>query len=277
VTLTETKRALAEIGLEPTRSLGQNFLVDQNILPILLEAAELQPGETVIEIGAGLGALTQALLAAGAEVVAVEKDARLVAFLGKRFAGRKRLQLIPGDALEAGLIPATGDYKLVANLPYAVSTAILKRFVEAGRPPRRIVAMLQREVGDRLAAKPGTADYSMLTVFTQMRYRVSLRHRVSRRCFHPAPDVDSAVVLMEYQPHPLLASTDAERLAQVVRAGFAQRRKQFAKLLRQAGCDAERVEQAFATLGLPGAVRAEALSVEQFLLLTKELSRGRNV
>jgi len=277
VTLTETKRALDEIGSAPTKSLGQNFLIDQNILRIVVEAAEIVRNEPVLEIGAGLGVLTQALLEAGATVTAVEKDVRLHGFLQRRFAGRKNVKLIQGDALTLDLERAPSDFKLIANLPYSISTAILRRFVDSPVPPRRMVLMLQREVGARLAAAPGSRDYSVLTVCTQVKYRVTIRHVVSRRCFYPAPEVDSAIVVLEYRPHPRWKEADAGLFNGIVHAGFGQRRKQFAKLLRKAGFTAEQVESGFATLGLPAGVRAEALSVEQLLQLTKELSDGRNV
>ena len=274
MTLTECKQTLEEIGLQPTKSLGQNFLIDQNILRIVVETAEVRPGDTVWEVGAGLGALTGALLQEGAHVMAVEKDARSTTFLRRRFRDDKNLTLIHGDALTIQFPPPAPGYKLVANLPYSISTAILKRFVESEQPPRKMVLMLQREVGERLAAKPGTPDYGVLTVFTQVNYRVSLRHIVKRRCFYPAPDVDSVIVALDYAPHPLLDRTDRARFADHVRTGFAQRRKQFAKLLTHSGLAREQIEQAFQALKFPLDVRAEKLSVEQFLLLARELSNG---
>jgi 16S rRNA (adenine1518-N6/adenine1519-N6)-dimethyltransferase len=277
MTLTDTKRALDEIGLRPTKSLGQNFLIDQNILRITIEAAELKAGESVLEIGAGLGALTQALLETGANVTAIEKDERLFRFLQQRFASRKRLSLVHADALTFDTRPSTLDAKLIANLPYSISTAILKQFVESQHPPRKMVLMLQREVGHRLAAKPGTSDYGLLTVFTQAKYRVRIRHVVSRHCFYPAPEIDSAVVVLDYQPLPLCSDDIGAVFSQVVHAGFGQRRKQFAKLLRHAGFGVEQIARAFATIRAPSDVRAESLSVEQFLLLAKELSRGRTL
>lgn len=277
MTLTECKRALEEIGLAPTKSMGQNFLIDQNILRIVIETADVQPYEAVLEIGAGLGVLTEALLEKGANVIAVEKDEKLFAFLERRFSQRKKLKLIHADALTLDSPLSTLDYKLIANLPYSISTAILKRFVESESPPRRMVLMLQREVGERLAAKPGIRDYGVLTVFTQAKYRVSLRHIVSRRCFYPAPEIDSAVVVLDYCPNPLLSESNLGMFARLVHVGFGQRRKQFAKLLRREGFPSERVEIVFAALKFSPDVRAEALSVDQFLLLAKQLSHGRNL
>ncbi len=297
MTLTECKRAIEEIGLQPTKSLGQNFLIDGNILRISIETAAVERGETVVEIGPGMGILTEALLERGAHVVAIEKDARLVAFLQQRFARRKNLTLIHGDALAVSLdtalgrVPARGDrdasapaeegglgarsYKVIANLPYSVSTAILRQFVDSQSPPRKMVLMLQREVGERLAAKPGSKEYSLMTVFTQAKYRVSLRHVVSRTCFYPVPEVDSAIVVLDYQPHPGLGTADHEIFARIVHAGFAQRRKQFAKMLRGAGFGTEQVEKAFDGLQFEPRVRAEALSVEQFVALARELRARR--
>lgn len=277
MTLSECKRALEEIGVQPTKSLGQNFLVDQNILRILIESAAISHGEAVVEIGPGLGVLTAGLLEAGAEVKAIEKDGRLVQFLKRRFARRRNLELIHADALTVDSLATSNARKVVANLPYSISTAILKRFVESPVPPTRMVLMLQREVGERLAASPGTDDYGILTVFTQVKYRVQLRHVVTRRCFYPPPDVDSAIVILDHAPHPLLGAASEEAFHQLVQIGFGQRRKQFAKLLRQAGHDPERISIAFAAVGLEEHVRAEAVSVGQFLRLAKEFHEGRNL
>jgi len=276
MTLTECKRAIEEMGLQPTKSLGQNFLIDGNILRILLAAADVHPDEIVLEIGAGMGVLTEGLLEAGANVIAIEKDAKLAAFLQQRFVRRKKLQLIHADALALDPQPSTlgSSYKLIANLPYSISTHILRRYVDSANPPHKMVLMLQREVGERLAAKAGTEDYSMLTVFTQAKYRVTLRHIVNRRCFYPAPEVDSAVVVLDYQPHPELSTDNEKVFGRIVHAGFSQRRKQFAKLLRSAGFTSEHIEQAFTALKLEPHVRAEALSLDQFLALAKELTDG---
>ena len=278
MTLTECKRAMEEMGFKPTKSLGQNFLIDGNILRIIIEAADVRPDETVLEIGAGMGVLTGGLLEAGANVIAIEKDAKLATFLKQRFSLRKRLTLIHADALalDSPLSTLDSSCKVIANLPYSISTAILRQFVDSANPPCKMVLMLQREVGERLAAKPGTADYSQLSVFTQAKYRVSLRHIVSRRCFYPAPDVDSAVVVLDNQPHPEVDSENWETFQRIVHAGFGQRRKQFAKLLRHDGFSSEEVEKGFALQELPLDVRAEALSLEQFLRLAKELSAEAN-
>jgi 16S rRNA (adenine1518-N6/adenine1519-N6)-dimethyltransferase len=149
--------------------------------------------------------------------------------------------------------------------------------VESERPPRKMVLMLQREVGERLAAKPGTRDYGVLTVFTQAKYHIHLRHVVSRRCFYPAPEIDSAVVVLDYQPSPHWNDGIRDAFSRVVHAGFGQRRKQFAKLLRQAEFSEQQVGEAFANIGIAPNARAESVSVEQFLLLAKELSHGRTL
>lgn len=277
MTLTECKRALEEIGVQPTKSLGQNFLVDQNILRIIIDSAEISRGEAVVEIGPGLGVLTAGLLEAGAEVKAIEKDERLVEFLKRRFARRRNLELIHADALTTDFPADSNGRKLVANLPYSISTAILKRFVESPSPPARMVLMLQREVGERLAASPGTDEYGILTVFTQVKYRVQLRHVVTRRCFYPPPDVDSAIIILDHAPHPMLAEVDAREFHDLVQAGFGQRRKQFAKLLRQAGHPPARIAEAFAAVGLEEQIRAEAVAVGQFLQLAREFHEGRNL
>jgi 16S rRNA (adenine1518-N6/adenine1519-N6)-dimethyltransferase len=195
MTLTETRAALEQLGLRPSRSLGQSFLVDQNIALLIVSAAGLTLNDTVLEIGPGLGALTELMVERAGRVVAVEKDARLCEFLHGRFGRRRKLQLVHADALAVDLA-AFAPFKVVANLPYAVSTPLLMRLVESPARPRLMVLTVQREVGDRLAARPGTKDYGALTLFTQLYYEARRAHVVAPGCFWPAPEVESAVMVL---------------------------------------------------------------------------------
>jgi len=276
MTPTETRAAIQHLQLRPSRVLGQNFLVDQNIARLIVKAAELRATDAVLEIGPGLGALTELLLERAGRVVAVEKDARLAAFLRERFDRREKLQLVHGDALEfdfAAALPAS--FKVVANLPYAISTPLLMHLVESPTPPRLMVLTVQREVADRLTAQPRTKDYSALTLFTQLHYDVRREHRVSRACFLPMPMVESAVIVLRLATHPLLEPALEGPFKQMVRAAFQHRRKMLRGVLSKSGLGdwmrPDKLEAALERLGARLTVRAEELSLAQWLLLTREL------
>lgn len=279
VTLTETRAAIGQLGLRPSRAMGQNFLVDQNIARLIVSEARLRDDDTVVEIGPGLGALTELLLERAGRVVAVEKDARLHEFLRGRLGRRSRLQLLHADALEvdfASLVSESGSrFKVVANLPYAISTPLLMRLVESPARPALMVLMVQREVGDRLAAAPRTKDYGALTLYTQLYYEVRRTHRVSRTCFLPAPEVESAVMTLRLAPHPLLEPALEAPFRQWVRAGFGQRRKMLRGVLPQSELgervNSDTLAAALARVGLPATARAEELSLAQWLQLTRML------
>lgn len=235
LTPTETRGLLARLGLAPKRFLGQNFLVDGNLVRKSLELAGVRPGDAVVEIGPGLGTLTAALLDAGAEVWAVEKDrglhAYLAAELSPRFPGRLRLAM--GDAVAlplAGLPPAraAAGFKIVANLPYAISTPWLDA-VLSGPLPARMVLMLQREAAARCTAGPGTKDFGAISIFLRSAYALGRSHRVAASCFHPRPDVESCLLQLDRLPDPFVFPPAAREL---IRACFRQRRKQIAPLLR---------------------------------------------
>ncbi|OHE89229.1 MAG: ribosomal RNA small subunit methyltransferase A [Verrucomicrobia bacterium RIFCSPLOWO2_12_FULL_64_8] len=235
LTPSETRRLLAELQITPRRFLGQNFLVDGNIVRKSIELAAVRPGEAVVEIGPGLGTLTVALLEAGAEVWAVEKDRRLHAFLAAEVAPRfpGRLHLCEGDAVEqplAGLpaARAAGGFKVVANLPFAISSPWMDT-VLAGPLPGHMVLMLQREAAARYTAEPGTKDYGAISIFLQSAYAAAAAHRVSPACFHPRPEVESCLLRLARRPEPFVFPSPARRL---IRACFQQRRKQIASLLR---------------------------------------------
>jgi 16S rRNA (adenine1518-N6/adenine1519-N6)-dimethyltransferase len=229
-----TRALLEQLGHRPNRQLGQNFLIDGNIVRKSLELAGVHPGSRVVEIGPGLGTLTGALLEAGAEVWAVEFDARLHAHLSAELLPRAegRLHLMQGDAVEhplAGYEAATGDFTIVANLPYAISSPWFEG-VLAGPLPLCTVLMVQRETADRFLASPGTKSFGAISVFLQSAFTAGPGHAVSRNCFHPVPEVDSYLLNLQRRPHPYRFS-DTTR--QLIRACFQQRRKQIGALLRR--------------------------------------------
>ena len=199
LTPTETRELLARLGHAPKRFLGQNFLVDGNIVRKSLELARVSAGDTVVEVGPGLGTLTGALLEAGADVWAVERDRTLHGHLAEGLARRfpETFHLAEGDAVElplAGLPAALApDFKVVANLPYAISTPWMDA-VLSGPLPARMVLMLQREAADRYSAAPGTRSFGAISIFLQAAYDIAPGHRVGSACFHPRPDVDSTLL-----------------------------------------------------------------------------------
>jgi 16S rRNA (adenine1518-N6/adenine1519-N6)-dimethyltransferase len=238
---TATRTLLTELGHQPKRFLGQNFLVDGNIVRKSLELAQVQANDTVIEIGPGLGTLTTALLESGAIVWAVEKDRALHAHLEATLAPRfpQTFHLLEGDAVEhplAGLkisndasrqLPPV-EFKVVANLPYAIATPWLDAVLE-GPLPSRLVLMLQQEAAQRYAAQPGSKSFGAISVFLQSAYEVAPGHRVAAACFYPRPDVESYLLHLVRQPAPVIFGTNFKNL---VRACFQQRRKQIGALLR---------------------------------------------
>lgn len=239
----DTRALLSRLGHEPKQFLGQNFLVDGNIVRKSLELAGVGPGDAVVEIGPGLGTLTSALLEAGAEVWAVEKDRTLHAHLTATLVKtHPRLHLMDGDAVEhplAGLSAAANagdlrtatngrDVKVVANLPYAIATPWLDG-VLSGPLPSVMVLMLQQEAAQRYAAKPGTKSFGAISIFLQSAYAPAPGHKVASGCFYPRPDVESYLLNLVRRPRPFLFSPETKRL---IRACFQQRRKQIRALLR---------------------------------------------
>ena len=206
------------------KSLGQHFLIDKNIVHKIVRLAELQPGETVLEIGPGRGILTEALLDSSGLVVAVELDAALCARLRTTLGGRSNFRLIEGDALAFEYAQVPSPFLVVANLPYYVSTPLLFRLLEERQRIDRLVLMLQEEVVARLAAAPGGKDYGALSIAAQFYCEVRRAFRVSPTCFRPKPRVGSAVVVLTPLAKPRVSVTDEAFFFRVVRAGFAHRR-----------------------------------------------------
>ncbi len=261
-----TRDLLTKLGHQPKRFLGQNFLVDGNIVRKSLELAGVAAGDTVVEIGPGLGTLTTALLKVGAEVWAVEKDRTLHAHLAESLLPHfpDQFHLLEGDAVEqplAGLPPerAAAGCKIVANLPYAIATPWLDA-VLAGPLPDRMVLMLQQEATQRYVASPSTKAFGAISVFLQSAYAVAPGHRVDASCFFPKPDIESYLLHLVRRPAPFVFATAAKGL---IRNCFQQRRKQIGGLLRPRLPDAGAAWIAeLAAAGLSPQIRAEAIPVE---------------
>lgn len=273
--LSEMRDILGARGIQLTKSLGQNFLHDQNQLHRIVAAAELTSRDSVLEVGPGLGPLTALLLAQAARVLAIEKDARLVAVLKERFADARNLELIHADALAIVEDHARDwrHWKLVANLPYSVASPILVELAQNPHRPERLVATLQLEVARRLMARPGDDDYGLLTLLVQLRYAPKQLFKVPRGCFFPEPDVDSACVTLVRRDRPLLEEAEQPRFERIVRRAFSQRRKTMFKLLKADWPEAA-LKEAFARLALDLQIRGEKLSLDQFVQLTRALGDG---
>ena len=272
--LSEMKEQLAAEGIRLTKSLGQTFLHDGNQLRRIVEAAQLRPGDRVLEIGPGLGPLTELLLREAGEVLAIEKDQRLVEFLEQRFGPATNLTLLQADALKY-LQSDSRDWsgwKLVANLPYSVASPILIELAQANGCPERLVATLQIEVAQRLTAIPGSNDSGILSLLIQLRYQPKGSFKIPATCFFPQPDIDSACVTLLRRPEPLLTREQAETFTRLVKRSFSQRRKMMLKLLKE-DWPLEILLETFERLQLSRQVRAEAVTLDQFVQLTKMLDR----
>ena len=255
----------------PNKRLGQNFLIDPNIVRKIVALAELRPGDHILEIGPGRGILTEALSRAAGHVTAVEVDPRLHAYLETRQVELPNVELVCDDALAYPVENLPMGTVVVANLPYYISTPLLFRLLDQrGRFPR-MVLMLQDEVADRLVAQPGGSDYGVLSVMAQYAADITKAFRVSAQCFRPRPDVASAVVRLGMKEGARLSPKDEATFRALVKAAFAHRRKTLVNSLRDEGYELHPVIETLQRLEIALARRAETLSVEEFLQLALAL------
>jgi 16S rRNA (adenine1518-N6/adenine1519-N6)-dimethyltransferase len=330
MTLSEIRSLLVKRDIQLTRSLGQNFLHDGNQLRRILDAAEIKPTDKILEIGPGLGPLTELLLEKAGEVLAIEMDARLVELLCERFNLATRPGEFPAltpalspeereNILDTSINPASSDssqrgndnpplleeraevrennnhpdnlflihddalayikreprdwsdWKLVANLPYSVASPILVELAAGSRAPKMIVATLQMEVAKRMMAQADDDNYGLLTLLVQIDFEPRDWFKIPPECFFPSPDVDSACVCLVRRATPLLPENLRPAFVKIVKRGFSQRRKMMLKLLKQDWA-ADKLSAAFAELKISPQERAEKLSLEQFVALTKILT-----
>lgn len=266
---TEVRALLAQMDFRPSRTLGQNFLIDGNILRIALDLADLRPADRVLEIGPGLGVLTGPLLEKAGGVVAIEKDDILYARLAREMGDHPRLRLLHADAMAVDLpgLLADGTNKVVANLPYSVGSRLLVEIAQAPARPERMVVTVQREVADRMAAGPGARDFGVLSLLLQLDYEIALRKRVSRSCFFPAPQIESALVELRRRPARIAGLTDERVYAELVKDCFAHRRKQLGSILRQPA--------ALAAAGIEAARRPETLALPEWIALANAVAKRR--
>jgi 16S rRNA (adenine1518-N6/adenine1519-N6)-dimethyltransferase len=262
-------------GLRPKLSWGQNFLADERALGGIASAAQLKPGEPVVEIGPGLGHLTRFLLATGAEVTAVERDRDMARVLRKEITD-KRLRVLEANAVQVDFAEAAGADRvaLVGNLPYHLTSPILFRVLEQRARISRVVLTIQKEVADRLTAEPGSRDYGLLTVVLALYFEVRALFDLRAALFHPPPKVDSTVVRLWTREGPLVEIDSEPRFVRLVKAGFAQRRKTLLNSLKSDKSLAEpaQLEAALTRAGIDGIRRAETLHVTEFAALERALA-----
>lgn len=262
---------LAKLGIDPKKSLGQNFMVEQTILRRMASVAEVGAEDAVLEIGAGLGALTAVLAETARRVVAIEVDGRFIPQLEQRFVGQPRVEIAQADILTADISALMGadaaSYKVVANLPYYITSAIIRRLLEADVPPRRIVITIQYEVAERLSAQPG--DMSLLAVGVQFYGQPQIVDKLAPGVFYPRPNVDSALLLIVPRAAgPPLPPEERRCFFRIVRAGFSQPRKQLRNSL-SAGLrlDSVVVVNWMKRAQVDPARRAESLAIAEWLAL----------
>ncbi|MEX1155677.1 MAG: 16S rRNA (adenine(1518)-N(6)/adenine(1519)-N(6))-dimethyltransferase RsmA [Chloroflexota bacterium] len=270
----QLRRLLAAEQLRPRKALSQNFLTDPAVLDAIVDAAELVPGDRVVEVGPGLGVLTRRLLAVGASVLAVELDARLAAYLRRELGEVPRFELIEADALSLhprDCFPGE-SFKLVANIPYHVTSPLLHAFLEGERPPELTVLLVQYEVAERVAAPPGRMSY--LSVFVQNVADAEVVARVPASAFQPAPEVESAILRLRRRLHPTVSpGPGRQELYRIVQAGFRHRRKQLHNGLgRELPVDREILSAAFAACGIVPDRRPQTLSLAEWACLTGHLA-----
>lgn len=276
-----TNEILRKYGLRLTKSLGQNFLTDINIIRKIVDTAEVNENDLVLEIGPGIGSLTVQLAERAGRVIAVEIDKRLMEPLSETLEGCDNVQVVNADILKTDLSALTagweGSLKVVSNLPYYITTPVIMSLLESPIPWELLVFMIQKEVVSRMVAEPGTKDYSALSVAVRYYADPKLAFHVSRNCFIPKPDVDSAVIKLKKRSLSHLENVDREFLFKVIRAAFSQRRKTLLNALGKQPWLEDgkgRLKEVLREMGLPEDTRAEALSVEQFACLAARLCQN---
>lgn len=273
MTLKEIQHILTHLGASPSKSLGQNFLFDQNLANCIVAELDIAPGDHVVEIGPGLGALTDILVQKATRLTLIEKDDRVIDHLRERFS-QPYVEVVHEDAtrFDTRRLLGSGPLRIIGNLPYYVSTPLIDRFADPLLSPRKLVFTLQKELAERLNARPGTKAYGAMTLCLGRRWDVRMVRTLPPSVFYPAPKVDSAVVSMSPRPPAEVPVADDQAFDRLVRAGFSERRKQLRKLLPGVGADSWAA--VCAALGFTPDVRGEALDLRQWTDLVRHLAPG---
>ena len=252
--------------IKMSKKLGQNFLIKRGIVDEIVHAAELTPGEPVLEVGPGIGTLTQGVAQSGADVTAIELDRRLLEVLDTTLASYDNVRIVHGDVLKLDVptIMNHKPFKVVANLPYYITTPIIMSLLESKLPIERLVVMVQKEVALRMVAKPGTKDYGALSVAVQYYTEPDIVLDVPPKSFLPAPAVTSSVIRCVLRDKPPVDVIDEKLFFRVVKAGFAQRRKTFANTMKTTGLSKDRIEELLAKANIDGQRRGETFTLQEF-------------
>jgi 16S rRNA (adenine1518-N6/adenine1519-N6)-dimethyltransferase len=273
----ETIKVIQENGFTFHKKYGQNFLIDSHVIDKIISVADLDKNSRVLEIGPGIGTLTQYLAEAAGEVVAVEIDDKLIPILSKTLAEYDNVRVIHGDILKQDTEQIFGGkpFKIVANLPYYITTPIIMSLLESGVPAQSITVMIQKEVAERMQAAPGSKNYGALSLAVQYYAEPYLAANVPPNCFMPRPNVGSAVINLKRLETPPVSVKDPSQMFKLIRGAFNQRRKTLANAVANfdgVAFSREDVEKALEAMGLDTRVRGEALTLEQFAALSDELT-----
>lgn len=261
---------LDELGVHPGKRFGQNFMIDDNLLDFICRRAAPKEGDNILEIGPGLGSLTRKLLASGAKVTAIELDKRLAEYLQKTISN-PNFKLVIGDACRINLAELfQSEFRIVANLPYSISSPFIADTLQIETPPTEMIFMLQKETGMRLSSGPGTKNYGSLSVTVQAVYNVEYLRTVSPQVFFPVPEVESAILKFT-RKKDYLPLVEREIFRNLVRTAFSQRRKKMFKQI-SAIFDPVKITTAMNSLNISKDARAEELTVKQFVALAKMLT-----
>ena len=252
--------------IKMSKKLGQNFLIKRGIVDEIVHAAELTPGEPVLEVGPGIGTLTQGLAQSGADVTAIELDRRLLEVLDTTLASYDNVRIVHGDVLKLDVptIMNHKPFKVVANLPYYITTPIIMSLLESKLPIERLVVMVQKEVALRMVAKPGTKDYGALSVAVQYYTDPDIVLDVPPKSFLPAPAVTSSVIRCILRDKPPVDVIDEKLFFRVVKAGFAQRRKTFSNTMKTTGLTKNQIDELLAKANIDGQRRGETFTLQEF-------------
>jgi len=262
-----TKNIVKKYGFRFSKSLGQNFLIDDSVLEDIMNAADVTSDDLVIEIGPGVGTLTKMLLKKAGKVSAIELDDKLIPILNEELKEFSNLNIIHGDALKVDFDEIIGDeksVKVVANLPYYVTTPIISRLLNGNYKFSSITIMIQKEVAERIAAKPATKEYGALTLLVQYFCTVEVVRKVSPSAFIPQPKVDSMVIKLNRLSEPAVKVENVDLFFRVIRESFNMRRKTLSNSLKNLKIDKEKLQNAFDKAGIDPGRRGETLSLQEF-------------
>lgn len=275
-----TKAVMERYGFTASKRFGQNFIKDRTVLEDIVTASRISGEDTVVEIGPGIGVLTEFLAEAAARVYAVEVDRNLIPILQETLADCSNVEIVNEDIMKTDIRSLTGgrSFRVVANLPYYITTPIIMSLLESDLPCRSLTVMVQKEVGERMTASPGTKEYGALTLAVKYRTQAYIARKVPAGCFIPAPKVDSVVIHMDVYEEPPRKAEDEKFLFSVIRGAFNQRRKTLLNALsgyKELSLSKDIIKQAIEEAGEKPSVRGEELSLEQFIRLSDLLMKLR--